>query len=801
VVIACRAMTWPKRIAVVASALGLAGVAWGLWIARRALPAETGAVAVEGLRGTVEIVRDRWGVPHIYANDDDDAYFGLGWATAQDRLFQMEMNRRLAQGRLSEVFGARTVLLDRLFRTMDFAGGGRRVLARARPEALSAAHAYAQGVNAYVRVLGRRLPPEFALLRIGFDEARAEDFAGILGFMAWRLNLSWAFDPLYERLVAKVGEERAAELFPYNSGGSPSVYPATATARPPQLSLFDLSPDAAALASFGPSLRASNNWVVGPRKSATGRPILCNDPHLAHGLPGVWYEAHLKTSTQDVIGVTIPGFPLVVIGHNRQIAWGMTNLMVDAADFFLEKIDAEGTRVLSRGEWTPLERRSETIRVRGGRPLTLEVRSTPHGPLVSDLLPGETRALSYEWNYQAASQACELDGFYALDRARSWTEFRAALSRLGSIAQNVVYADAKGHIGLQAAGAIPRLTGRRDGTRFRTGWDGSEDWDGFIPFDELPSVFDPPQGWLASANNPTLPAPSPYYISSQWEPVDRIRRIQELIREKDKLSVEDMERIQQDTTVVSAREIAALVVLAFATQPPRDDEVRAAIDLLRGWDGDMRADSAAATIFSVLYRRLFDETFSDELGKDLARAYRAQANVWAIMLEAALERHPRWFDRVDTPGVEGRDDVLRAGLEKSVDELRRTLGGEPRTWTWGRVHTLEFQHPLGRGSSLLGFYFNRGPFPVPGHNESVNKMEFGDEGFAVIQGPSMRQITDFSDLDRSVAVLPGGQSGIPSSPHYADLMALWLAGRYHPLLMDRDEIDQVVEGRLVLNPR
>jgi penicillin amidase len=794
-------MTWPKRVALVTSALGVAGVGWGLWIARRALPAEAGTVQVQGLRGSVEIVRDRWGVPHIFAKDDDDAYFALGWATAQDRLFQMEMNRRLAQGRLSEIFGARTLALDRLFRTMDFAGAGRRILARARPEALAAAEAYAHGVNANVRRMGRRLPPEFALLRIGFDEARAEDFAGILGFMAWRLNLSWAFDPLYERLVAKVGEDRAAELFPYNLGGSPSVYPARPAAPPLALSLFDVSPDAAALVSFGPSLRASNNWVVGPRKSATGRPILCNDPHMAHGLPGVWYEAHLKTSTQDVIGVTIPGFPLVVIGHNRQIAWGMTNLMVDGADFFIEKLDAEGGgRVLSHGEWTPLEKRTETIRVRGGRPFTFEVRSTPHGPLVSDLLPGETRALSYEWNFAAASQACELDAFYALDRARSWAEFRAALSRLGSIAQNVVYADLKGHIGLQAAGAIPRLTGRHDGTRFRVGWDGSEDWDGFIPFEELPSVFDPPQGWLASANNPTLPAPAPFYVSSQWEPVDRIRRIQELLGGRAKLTVEDMERIQQDTTVASAREIAPLVVAAFEGRPPRDDAVRAAIELLRGWDGDMRADRPAATLFAVLYRRLFDETFADELGMDLARAYRAQANVWAIMLRAALEGHESWFDRVDTPGVEGRDDMLRVSLEKTVDELRRTLGGEPGSWTWGRLHTLEFQHPLGRGAPILGFYFNRGPFPVPGHNQSVNKMEFGDEGFAVVQGPSMRQITDFSDLDRSLAVLPGGQSGIPASPHYADLMALWLAGRYHPLLMDREEIDEAVEGRLVLDP-
>jgi len=792
-------MRWAGRVAGLVGILTLAAIAGGLWIARRALPEVEGTVRAKGLHGSVEIVRDLWGTPHVFAGEDDDAYFALGWAAAQDRLFQMELNRRLAQGRLSEVFGARTLSTDRLFRTMDFDGVGRRTLGRARPEAVRAAEAYARGVNAYVGTLKGRLPPEFALLGIGFEAARAEDFAGILGFMAWRLNLSWAFDPLYERLVDRVGEERASELFPYDFGGSPPVHPAADATRL-RSTLFDLSPDERALVSFGPSLRASNNWVVGRRKSATGLPILCNDPHLAHGLPGIWYEAHLKTPTQDVIGVTIPGFPLVVIGHNRHVAWGMTNVMLDAADFFVEKLDPENGRVLSRGEWTPLETRTETIRIKGRPSVSLEVRSTPHGPLVTDLLPGEKRALSYRWNYAAASQACEIDGLYALDRARNWADFQAALRRFGSLSQNVVYADTKGHIGMQTTGAVPRFQGRRDGRRFRIGWDGSEDWDGFIPFEDLPSSFDPAQGWLASANNPTFPAPAPYYVSSQWEPVDRIERIQELIREKDKLTVEDMKRIQQDTTAVSARRIAPWVVAAFDARPSTDDDVRKAVALLRSWDGDMGADSAAATVFAVLYRRLFDETFADEMGQELAHAYRAQANVWAIMIRAAIEGHESWFDRVDTPGIESRDDVLRVSLEKAVGELRRTLGGAPSTWRWGRVHTLEFQHPLGRGMPLLGFYFNRGPFPVPGDNQSVNKMEVGEASFAVLNGPSMRQITDLSDPSRSLSVLPGGESGIPASPHYADQMSLWLSGRYHPSLMSRADIDEAAEARLVLAP-
>ncbi len=558
------------RVALVAALLAVVlSVAWAAWVARRALPPREGAFHVAGIHGRAEIIRDRWGVPHVFAASDEDAYFALGWATAQDRLFQMELNRRLATGRLAEIFGVRALKADRLFRTMDFAGPARRMLASARPEAVRAAEAYARGINAWVAELKGQLPPEFALLRIGFEPARAEDFTGILGFMAWNLNLSWDFDPLFERLVDKVGEERALELFPYDFGGSPSVYPSEPLGL--KLSLLDGSSDLRDLVSFGPGLSGSNNWVVGPAKSATGGPILCNDPHLAHALPGIWYEAHLKTPNLDVAGVTIPGFPLVVIGHNRDIAWGMTNLMLDGGDFFIEKLDPrDPTRVMSRGDWVPVLAHPEVIKVRGEPDVTMTVRKTPHGPIVSDLMPGETRALAFQWNYQAAAGGGEIDALYALDRARNWAEFRAAARLFGAVAQNVAYADRGGHIGLQAVGAIPRFRGRQDGLRFREGWDGSEDWNGFVPFDEHPFSFDPPRGWLASANNPTVPAPATYYISSQWEPVDRYARIQELLESKSKLSIEDMERMQGDTVVVSARELVPLILSASEARPSSD---------------------------------------------------------------------------------------------------------------------------------------------------------------------------------------------------------------------------------------
>ena len=793
-------MRWVAR-ALVVLALAAAVVTLGLrYLGRRALPQIDGTIAAAGTLDRTEIVRDRWGVPHIFAASDEDAYVALGWVTAQDRLFQLELLRHLGQGRLSELFGPTMLKTDRLFRTMQLHRVGVAMLARARPEARQGVEAFARGVNASVAALHGRLPPEFAILGRDFEPARPDDFLGILGYMSWGLNMSWHFDPLYTKLAAHLPLEQMAEIFPFNFGGSPSAHPRSMpTLLAANLPLFDLSaPERAFLESL-PTLRASNNWVLGPSKTTTGAPILANDPHLGHGAPGIWYEVHLKTPTQDVTGVTIPGLPFVVLGHNRDIAWGFTNVMLDGADFFAEKLRPGSPReVMSHGEWVELEERHEQIQVKGAAPVPLTIRSTPHGPLVSDLMTGQSEALSYQWNY-FAPEGNEVEAIYALDRARNWDEFRAAVRHFGAVAQNVAFADRSGHIGLQTTGLIPRLRGNPDGSAIRAGWDGSEDWDGFIPFEENPASLDPPEGWLASANNPTVPS-APYYISSQWEPVDRYLRIREMIEEHPRLSLDDVKKMQMDTVLVSAREIAPMIDAAFRGQA-KGGAVAAALAELQAWDGDMRADRAAPTLFSAFYRRLFYAIFEDEFGPELARAYRSHANVSAIMIGQVMRQGPEhWFDRVDTSAREDRSEILRTTFVDTVRELIQALGDDPTSWRWGRLHTITFRHALGRGSRLLAPYFDRGPFAVPGHTSTVNKMEFDEADFEVRDGPSMRQITDLGDLERSLAVLPMGQSGIPASPHYDDMLPLWLSGGYHPFAMDRANIEKNAEGRLVLEP-
>jgi len=775
----------------------LVAIGAGVWVWRRALPQISGTVHAPGLQAQVEIVRDRWGVPHIFAASDVDAYYALGWAMAQDRLFQMDVLRHVGQGRLAELFGPSVVKIDRLFRTMDLPGAGRRMFAHTRPEVRAALVAFTTGVNAYVAALGRDLPPEYTVLRTRPAPFRPDDFAGAVGFMAWQLNPAWKLEPLYERIVAAVGRQRAAELFPRTARAAPRT---AWRGAPPQPDALRLTAAQQALLATLPSMRASNSFAVAPSRSATGHALLANDPHLGLGLPGTWYEAHLHTPGHDVIGVFLPGVPFAIIGHNRHIAWGLVNLNLDAGDFFVERLDtAHPGQVLYKGKWVPIVERHETIRVKGAEPVELVVHSTPHGPLVDHLLPGQEQALSYRWVYDVAADANEINGFYDLDRAKDWTGFRAAVSQFGAVAQTATFADAKGHIGVQDTGRIPLRGGRTDGVRYRSGWSGAEEWEGFLPFARNPNVADPPEGYVAVANNPPA-KPPPVYLSAFYEPEDRITRIRELLGAKQHLSVDDLERIQTDVVLDVGRVLAPQIIAAFAADPPHTGAVSDALSALRGWDGTMAMDSRAAAVFAVFYKHLFYEIFADELGKPLLRDLRERTNQSAVMMNAVLfGGQTAWLDNVKTPATEDRAAIFRASLRDAAAELVKTLGKEPEGWQWGKLHQILFTHPLGRVGVLAPF-FNVGPYPVPGHAETIDKGQFNDDTYLVYLGPSMRQITDLGDPAHAVGVLPVGQSGIPASPHYADLFELWRGGRYQPLLMERNDLDKVAEGRLVLQP-
>ena len=783
----------------------------GVYLWRRALPDVGGDVVAAGISKPVEIIRDRWGVPHIFAGNDRDAYYALGWTMAQERLFQMDLVRRVANGRLAEMMGPDVIEVDRLFRTVNIPGHARRMATTAEPKVREALEAYRDGVNASVAALGSALPIEYTLLGIGWDPVTVPEMAAVVGFMTWDLNPAWKMDRLYERIVGKVGRARAAQLFPHALGGKPAVFPAISglsRTMPLDIGPLEIAPalrltaEQEALLAGLSGLKSSNTWVVGPEKSASGAPILANDPHLALRLPSIWFQAHLKTPTLDVAGMILPGSPFVTIGRNREIAWGLTNLMADAGDFFVEKLHPDDPeQVMYKGQWVPVKTRTEEIRIKGGEPEMLKVRETPHGPIVSELLKETDQVLSYQWVYAVAEHANELDGMHALNRARDWREFRQALSRFGGAGQNISFAGRDGHIGMQAAGRVPKLRTGDTGNRFRIGWNGLDEWDGFVPFEEMPKVYDPPEGFAAAANNPTFPPSGPFYISAYWEPRDRILRIRELIAAQERLSAEDMARMQTDILWITAREEAPRILAAYDTAPAPTANVRAGLELLRGWDGSMESDSRAATVFAAFFKHLFHELFADELGRELTGDLRGQDNYSTGMIHAVLDGgREAWYDRSDTPEKETRAEVFRAAFEAGVAELETRMGKDPASWQWGKLHGFTLSHPLGK-VKMLAPLFNAATIPMPGHSNTVWKAEYKDEDFAVYHGPSMRQITDFAGKVSTQSVIPGGQSGIPASPHYTDLLPLWAQGRYHPLAMERAEIESFAASRLVLNPR
>lgn len=810
-----RIARWGLGTLAVLLLVGLLGAGWAWHLYRRALPERLGSVSVQGLTGPVEILWDEWGVPHIFASNEEDADYGLGWAVARDRLFQLVLTKHITQGRLAELFGADAVKTDRLFRTMDFYGEGKRMLAQASPQVRRGMAAYIAGVNAYAAQLGGNLPPEFALLRIGWEPLAADDLVGLTGLLTWGLHDGWRLDPLYHKLVAQLGPERAASLFPDTPTAAKGKRTGSASrAAPPAPAPEAVAPEPTLMTAAAgspladwvlPPLAGSNSWVVAPSRSATGHALLASDPHLGLGLPSVWYEAHLVTPTLEVAGVTLPGMPAVIIGHNRHIAWGMTVLMTDAGDFFLEKLDpGPPLRVMSAGRWVPVTERKETIRVRGGAVEELTVRRTPHGPLVSDLLPGEKEALSYRWVLFAAQDADDIEAFYRMDHATSWQEFRGGLSLLGAVSQNVTYADREGHIGLQTVGRVPVRKGDPGGLRYRIGWDGSEDWSGFVPFERMPSAYDPPEGWLATSNNRPFDRPTPFYLASRYEPRDRFLRLKERLSAETRWTPEALGALQSDVLWITARAWAPRFAAACAADPaipraPLSDLERRALALLKGWDGTMSEDSGAAAVFAETYRRFYRETFADKLDPGTLAALEDIPNVHAQFLRIAFESDPAWFDRAATPERETADTILCAAFRKAAEALGTALGGQPEAWRWGALHTLRLDHPLSR-VKWLAPVFSRGPYPRPGHNQTVNKQQPLTMENGVRVGASTRQVVDLGDLAHVSAVIPGGQSGIPASSHYNDQTPLWLSGHTHPMLMDRADIERHLEERLQLVP-
>ena len=730
------------------------------------LPQLDGAVAVRGLKGEVRIERDADGVPLISAANDEDAAFGLGFVHAQDRLFQMELQRRYAAGRLAEVFGAEALPTDRQMRVLGLYRAAEAEIPLLSPAVRRGFEAYAAGVNAFLA--GRRgaLPPEFLLLRFTPEPWHVADSLVWGKLMDVQLAGNYRGELLRARLAAAVSPQDLAFLYPEYPKDAPTTL-AELSAIYRRLPLDRLY---AALPEIVGPIYASNNWVVDGAHSESGKPLLANDPHLGFGAPGFWYLARLKTPAGETAGGTAAGIPLVVVGHNDRIAWGFTTTTSDIEDLFIEKLDpADSGRYVTPDGSVGFAAREETIAVRDAAPVTMTVRGTRHGPVLSDVLAGGTvesgYVLALATTYLGADDGTA-EALWGIDRAGDWSGFRAALENFVAPQQNIVFADAGGTIGFIAPGRIP-IRKNGDGWLPVPGWTGAYDWTGFIPFSELPQATDPASGHFVSANNKIVPDRYPYFLSRDWDLPNRAERIEELLAMTPRQSPDASAAIQADTRSLMARRLVPLMTRIA----PANDQAREAIDRLREWDFRMDAEKVEPLLFTAWLRAFAHDVLLGRIGD-------AAADYWDLkpqVMEAVLTGHAEWCAGEKQPG-ENCDVRLAVALDSALAELRQAYGSDMTQWQWGRAHIAQFQNPVLSRIPVLRDWV-RVSVPSPGGYDTINRgpSAIRDEARPYEQrfGAGLRMITDLAVPAGSRMITVPGQSGNPFSPHFADLLTRW----------------------------
>jgi penicillin amidase len=781
------------RGALPAALLGAVSAAWYQFL-KRPLPKTSGRLFVPGLESTVDVLRDRYGVPHIRARTEADMIFALGFCHGQDRLWQLEFFRRATSGRLSEFAGPQTLDADRAMLTLGMRRAAVREAAAIPPALRDTLDAYAAGINAAVEN-ARAMPLEFQILRIGFEPWTTVDLLAAAKLLAFGLSTNWEMELLRAELIRVAGPERAARLEPQYPRNHPIV---TAPGVPYPGDGNDLMAQIARVReSLGLPLPAtgSNNWVVSADRTTTGAPLLACDPHLTLTIPDLWYEADLCCDDFRVRGATLPTNPYPAFGQTEHVAWGFTNVMADVQDLFAERLDPDGTRYEFDGGWRDLEIVREEIKVKGRSPEVFEVRSTHHGPLVNGVLGARAESpLALSWT--GLQHPClSLAGNLSV-RARSGEELVAATAEHTVPALNMLWADSGGNIGYQCAGRIPV---RRGGTPDlpRPGWDAGFEWDGTIPYEELPHLVNPESGYIVTANNRIVDDDYPHHITSEWMTGYRARRIEQMIGTRERHSIEDFERMQLDFLSLPGIE----TVHRLSRLQPRSQRAVRAIERLKSWDGRLDAETVAGTIFhafTIRFARAIVTAAVDDprlielyLNKSAVGLLDVVSSPWRFQerLIALWDEGDRmWFASPQHPEGRSWNDVALESLEAGLDLLEQTFGRDPGRWRWGHVHEVEFTHPLGSANELLRRLFNRRT-PGFGASETVTQIGYNPtEPFRGTWGPVYRMIADLGDGHRSRWQLTTGQSGQPGSRHYDDMIDGWKRGTTNPVLTEEHDV-------------
>ena len=753
--------------------------------ARRALSVTEGRIELDGIREQVEVLRDTWGVPHIYAKTVEDLFFAQGFVAAQDRLWQMETWRRVGEGKLAEILGASAIERDRFARLMRYRGDIEAEWASYAPDARHIIESFVRGINAYIETSRDQLPIEFQLTGIRPEPWTPEVcLSRMAGYIMTR---NAASEVQRAELVRAVGAEKAAELF--------ETDPLAKLEIPPGLDLTGIDRrvvQAAFAAGAAPSFHSnegSNNWVVAGLLTDTGKPILANDPHRTIALPSLRYMVHLVGPGWNVIGAGEPTLPGVAAGHNERVGFGFTIVGIDQQDLYVEETSpTDATLYRYQGRWERMKIEREQINVKGqSEPVEIELRFTRHGPVIYEVAR-LNRAYALKWVGAEPGAAGYLAAL-SLNRARNWNEFLKASERWRVPSENLVYADVDGNIGWQAVGLAPVRRGWA-GLLPVPGRDGRYEWQGFLPLSELPGSYNPATGFIATANHKIIPAGYKHNLNFEWAPPHRFWRIEEVLRKGEKFSVDDFKRLQQDELSLPAREIVPLL-RGLKVDEPRLAEAR---DFLLKWDFRMSKESAQAAVYAAWFQRLIPN-FIERIAPAEAKSLVTGAMVYSRMLRSLKTPDRKTFGAAMTAV---RNEILLKSLSQALAELRQRLGPEMRRWRWGDLHFAEFKHALSTDEATRAVFdierVSRG-----GDQSTVNMT--GGGNFLQTSGASFREILDLSDWDNSVAINVPGQSGQPTSPHYADLLPLWTAGEYFPMLFSRAKVEMYTRQRLMLEPR
>ena len=791
-----------RRRLIIAAALFLAvfiviSTAVGILVIRP-LPTLDADLRLLGLHERVEVLRDKYGVPHIFAGDEHDAFFVQGYVTAQDRLWQMDLYRRAAQGRLAEILGEPGLESDRFMRTLGLGRAAQLDLAMISAEARGSLEAYMEGVNKFLQQHGESLPVEFAILGYRPDPWTPVDTLAIAKLQLYDAAGNYTQELLRAGIATRLGPEVLNTLLPDPSRSALAddtrAWARIADHMSPGLAAPGPLALASVLGGAGQGL-GSNCWALSGSRTASGKPLLAGDPHLPVRNPSIWYEVALAAGDLHLIGFSIPGVPGVVIGHNDRVAWSFTYAYADTQDLFVERQDPTDLRRYEYdGRMEEATFTREVIEVKGrADPVVVEVVSTRHGPILTSVLKEQKAQLALRWSALDGTRTVE--AIFGMNRARNFDEFRAAAALFVGASLSACYADVDGHIGYLLVGRLPdRKSG--DGRLPVPGWDGEHDWRGLRPAEENPFLYDPPAGVVLNANNRPVDRATETGWEGEWDPGFRFAYLRQVLSDIRGADVARMRALQTDITSLPVERFRAALLSARAASPLAAEGQR----LMREWNGQLGVESPAAAVYEAWLVRMCERTFRDKLGPTLYEQYLTDGRPTFALYDLLGSPTSTWFADLSRGEPGDRDAISSYALEDAVRDLQRRLGSNPASWRWGDLHTISFEHPLS-AAKPLDRLFTIGPFARPGDGYSPNNAAYSLlRPFALRSHASERQIVDLSDVDASLSIIPTGQSGQPLSGHWRDQVEMWRRGDYKPMALSRERIGPI-EGKLILRGR